>query len=158
MGSWVGFRRGRNALFGLFLVVADGCQPTIDAEGADELMLGELHGLNEGLAQIGEGGCGFGFDVALGDGGEEPAKGGAQIASGNVAAGKVVGDVLAGLVAGEVLGFFAGVEGAEVRMTVAAGRAALAAIGKGERTEGRTVLVTRSSGAISLTCGRTAAV
>jgi hypothetical protein len=52
----------------------------------------------------------------------------------------MIGDIPAGLIAGELLRFFPGVEGAEVRMVVAARRAAMAAIGKRERTQRRTVV------------------
>src|SRR5216684_2332711 len=45
---------------------------------------------------MGEGGGGFGFDLTLGDRGEEASEGGAEIAGGHIAAGKVIGDILAG--------------------------------------------------------------
>ena len=86
------------------------------------------------MAEIGEGGGCFGFHLALGYGGEEASEGGAEVAGGHVAAGKVIGDVLAGFLARKGLRVLAGVERAEVRM-VGAGSAALAAIGKGERTQ-----------------------
>src|ERR1700719_3221161 len=91
-------------------------------------------GLDEGLGEVGEGGGGFGFDLALGYGGEEVTKGGAEIARGDEAAGEMIGDILAGFLAGEGLRVLAGVERAEVRMVGARG-AALAAVGKGERTQ-----------------------
>ena len=72
------------------------------------------------MAEIGEGGGGFGFDVALGYGGEEAGQGFGDIAGGDVVAGEEPSDVLAGLFAGEDLGFFFGVEEAEIRMASAA--------------------------------------
>src|ERR1700724_2212218 len=91
-------------------------------------------GLDQGLGEIGEGGGGFGFDLALGYGREEASESGAEIARGDEGAGEVIGDVLAGLLAREGLRVLAGVERAEVRM-VCAGSAAVAAVGKGERTQ-----------------------
>src|SRR4029077_12652218 len=87
-----------------------------------------------------EGGGGFGFYLTLGYGGEEASECGAEIASGHEAAGKVIGDIFAGLLAGEGLCFFAGVEGAEIRIAGLPGNAAVAAVNKHERTQIGTVL------------------
>ena len=92
------------------------------------------------MAEIGEGGGGFGFDLTLGDSGEEASEGGVEIAGGHIAAGKVIGDLLARFLARKGLCVLAGVEGAEVRMAGLAWHAAVAAIGKGERTQRGTVL------------------
>gem|GEM_PF-6192519 len=78
--------------------------------------------------------------------------GGDEIAGGREAAGEVIGDSLAGLSRRRGLGFFAGVEGAKVRMAVAARSAAVAAIGERERTQGRAVLVTRDRRAVVFKC------
>ena len=102
------------------------------AEGVDVFVLREVQSLHEGLAEVGESGGGFGFDVALGYGGEEPGEGFGYVASGDVVAGEEAGDVLAGLFSGEELGFFFGVEEAEIRMALAARHAALAAVGESE--------------------------
>jgi len=72
--------------------------------------------------------------LALGYGGEEASEGGAEIAGGDEGAGKVIGDVFAGGFGSEGLRVLAGVEGAEIGMG-GAGSAALAAVGKGERTQ-----------------------
>jgi len=109
---------------------ADGAAPGVGAEGVDVFVLGEMESLHEALRQVGEGGGGFAVDVALGDGDEEAAEGGVEVAGGDVGSGEVRGDVLADVVGGEVLGFFAGVEGAEVGVTGAAGHAALVAVGE----------------------------
>ena len=106
----------------------------------DVFVLGEVQGLDERLAEIGEGGGGFGLHLTLGDSGEEASEGGAEIAGGHEAAGKVIGDVLAGFLAGKVLCLLAGVEGAEIGMAELAGNAAVAAVNKHERTQRGTVL------------------
>ena len=92
------------------------------------------------MAEIGEGGGGLGFHLTLGDGGEEASEGGAEIAGGHKAAGKVIGDILAGFLAGKFLCILAGVEGAEIRMAELARNAAVAAVDKHERTLRGTVL------------------
>jgi hypothetical protein len=78
--------------------------------------------------------------LALGDCGEEASEGGAEIAGGEEAAGKVIGDILAGGFAVEGLRFLAGVESAEIRMAVAARHAALAAVGELESTQRDTIV------------------
>jgi hypothetical protein len=146
----------RFAIGRLFMGSADGFAPVIRAEGVDVFALGEVQGLDERLAEIGEGGRGFGFHLTLGDGGEEASQGGAEIAGGQIAAGKVVGDILAGFLASEGLGFLAGVERAEIRMTVAPGNAAVAAVDKHERTQRGTVLLTCDRKAVLFLCDRRA--
>ena len=92
------------------------------------------------MAEIGEG-CGVcGFDLALGDGGEEPPEHEGEVAGGDIVAGEEKGDALSGFFASESLRFFAGVEGAEIRVAIAARSAAAAAIGECESTQGRAVL------------------
>jgi len=128
--------------------IADGLAPGVGAEGVDVLVLGKMDGLGESLGQVGHGAGGTGFDVAAGYAGDEAAKGGAKIAGGKVLAGKEIGEVVGEFIGGAGLGFLAGVVGAEVGMMGGAGSAALAAIGKGETTQGLAVLIT---------CGRRAA-
>jgi len=111
------------------------------AEGVDVFVLREVQSLHEGLAEVGESGGGFGFDVALGYGGEEPGEGFGYVAGGDVVASEEAGDVLAGLFTGEELGFFLGVKEAEIRMAGAARHAALAAVGESESTEWCAVFV-----------------
>jgi hypothetical protein len=91
------------------------------------------------LAEIGEGGGGFGLHVALGDGGEEASEGGAEIAGGQEGAGKVIGDVFAGFLASEGLRFLAGVEGT-VGMAGLARNTAVAAVDEREGTQRATLL------------------
>jgi hypothetical protein len=80
--------------------VGYGLAPGWGAEGVDVFGFGEFESLDDGLAEVGEGGGGFGFDVAVGYGGEEAGESGGQVAGGNVVAGEEGGDVLAGLFAG----------------------------------------------------------
>ncbi len=63
-------------------------------------------------------------------------------------AGEEIGQFTGEFIGGAGLGVFAGVVGAEVGMMGGAGRAALAAVGKGETTQGLAVLIE---------CGRRAA-
>ena len=122
----------------------DGAAPGVGAEGVDVFVLGEVDGLQQGLAEIGQGGGGFGLDLSLGNGGEEAAQGGAEIAGGEITTGEVGGNIAAHLLGGEGLGFLAGMEVAEVRMSRAARSAAAAAIDKRERTQKGTVLGAKS--------------
>ena len=55
-------------------VVGDGFLPGAFAEGFGEFVLGEVDGLHHGLAEVGEGVGGFGFDMAQRDSGEEVAE------------------------------------------------------------------------------------
>jgi len=103
-------------------------------------VLGEGEGLNQSLADVGEGHGSFGFDLAAGDGAEEASQCASEIAGRHVMPGEVRRYILAGLFGDEGLGFLLGMEVAEMRMAGAARSAALAAIGKGERTQAGTVL------------------
>ncbi len=125
---------------GLFVGLADGFAPGVGVVGVDVFVLSEGQDLDQGLAEIREGGGGLGLHLALGDSGEEASEGGGEVAGGHEAAGKVIGDVLAGLLASQGLRFLAGVEGAEIRMAGLAGNAAVAAVDKGEGTQRGTVL------------------
>ena len=111
---------------------ANGFAPGVGAEGVDVFVLGQVDGLEEGLGQISEGGGGFGFDLALGYGGEEVAQCGTEVAGGQIVAGEVGGEVTAYLLSGSGLGFFSGVEGTEMRMGGVAWGSAAAAIGERE--------------------------
>jgi hypothetical protein len=110
------------------------------AGGDGAFLACDMEGLDEGSAQIGEGGDGFGFDLTLGDGREETSQCGTEVAGRHVLSGKIASDFLADVFLSEDLGFSSGMEGAEMRMTVAAWNAAAAAIDKRERTQGRAVL------------------
>lgn len=50
---------------------ADDAAPGLGVEGVDGFVLGEVDGLQQGLAQIGGGGGGLGLDLTPGDGGEQ---------------------------------------------------------------------------------------
>jgi hypothetical protein len=116
---------------------ADGVAPTVAAEGAAVFLLGELNALHHNLGEIGEGGSGFGLDVALGRGGEEAAEGGVEIAGGKITAGKEIGDVAADVLGGLGLRLLARVKAAELPIAGRARSAAAAAVGKGEGTQRR---------------------
>ena len=121
-------------------VPEDDALPGSGAGGDGAFILGDMKGLDEGSAQMGEGSDGFGLDFTLGDGGKEAAQCETEIASRHVLSGEIAGDFLAHFLASEDLRFPAGMEGAEVRMAVATWNAAAAAINKRERTQGRAVL------------------
>ncbi len=120
--------------------LADGPTPGAGAEGVDVFVLSKMDGLGESLGEIGEGAGGAGLNVAADDGGQEAAEGGAEIAGGKVLAGEEIGQFAGEFIGGAGLGVFAGVIGAEVGMMGGAGSAALAAVGKGETTQGLAVL------------------
>ena len=120
--------------------VLDGAAPEVRAIGADVFVLGNADGLQEGLREIGDGASGFGFYVAADDGGDDARQGGTEIAGGEVAAGKEVGQLVAEFLGGKGLGFFLGMIEAEVGMAGDARSAATAAVGESEETEGYAVL------------------
>jgi len=99
-----------------------------------------MDGLGESLGEIGDGTGGAGLNVAADDGRQEAAEGGAEIAGGKIFAGEEIGQFAGEFIGGAGLGVFAGVVGAEVGMMGGAGSAALAAVGKGETTQGLAVL------------------
>ncbi len=74
---------------------ADDAAPGFGVEGVDVFVLGEVDRLQQSLAEIGESGGGPGLDLTLGDGGEQVAQSGAEVAGGDVAPGKAVGDIAA---------------------------------------------------------------
>ncbi len=110
----------------------NGFAPSVRAEGVDVLVLRELDGLHDGLAEVGEGRGGLAVGLALGDGSEEAGRGSGEVAGGNVACGKEIRDFPADFLASPGLGFFAGVEVAEMGLRGMARPAAAAAIGKRE--------------------------
>src|SRR6266851_1660562 len=119
--------------------IADGPAPPVGAEGVDVFLLGKMDGLGESLGEIGEGAGGAGLNVATDDSGQEAAEGGGEIAGGEVLAGEEIGQFAGEFIGGAGLGVFAGVIGAAVGLMGGAGSAALAAVGKGETTQGLAV-------------------
>jgi len=141
LSRWrLGWRGGVAVIEVLVDGIADGPAPRVGAEGVDVLVLGKVDGLDEGLGEIGEGASGARLDVTAGYGGAESAEGGAEIAGGEVFTGEEIGQFAGEFIGGAGLGFFAGVIGAGVGMAGGAGSTALAAIGKGETTQGLAVL------------------
>ena len=84
----------------------------------------------------------FGFYIAADHGGDEAAQRGAEIAGGEVVAGKEVGQVSTEFLCGAGAGFFLGVVRAEAGMVGKARSAATAAIRERKRTQGHAVLWT----------------
>ena len=118
----------------------DGVAPVIGAEGVDVFVLGDLDGIDQGLAEVGQGGGGLALDAALGYAAEDLAEGIGEIAGGEVAAGEAVQDIAADDYGGVGLRLLKGMRITKMRMVFEAGRAAFAAISKGEGTQGRAVL------------------
>lgn len=123
--------------------VADGIAPIGGAKGVDVFVLGEMDGLDEGLGEIGEGAGSARFYIALEDGGNEEAEGGAEIVGGEVLSREEIGQFASEFIGGAGLGFFAGVVEAEVGMIAGAGSAAPAAVGKGKTAQGHAVLLAK---------------
>ena len=120
----------------------------ISPKNVGVFVLGELDGLVQGLAEISESGGGFGFEVPLGESGENPAEGGAEVARGEVIAKEERRHSFSSLRGSAGLRFLLGVVVAEIRVAGAARSAAPAAIGKGERTQAGTVLFRRDRKAV----------
>jgi len=120
--------------------IADGLAPRVVAEGVGVFVLRMMDGLGESLGEIGEGVGGAGLNVTADDGGQKAAEGGAEIAGGKVLAREKIGQFEGEFIGGAGLGVFTGVVGAEVGMVGRAGSAALAAVSKGETTQGLAVL------------------
>jgi hypothetical protein len=120
--------------------VANDAAPVVGVIGVDVFVLGVLDGLEESLGEISNGAGSSGLDITANEGGDQAAKGGAEVAGGDVLSGKKIGKFLAEFFCGESLGFPAKVVRAEVRTVAGERAAALAAIGKGETTQGRAVL------------------
>ena len=122
--------------------VANDAAPFVGVIGVDVFVLGALDGLEENLSKIGDGAGSFGFYITANEGGDQAAQGDAEVAGGNVLSGKKIGKILSEFIGGESLGFPAEVVRAEVLTIAGEGATTLAAIGKGETTQGRAVLST----------------
>jgi hypothetical protein len=141
--TWCGFGGGREEIVVVASDgVADGSAPGIGAESLTILVLGDVDRLHERLGQVGDGAGGSGFYIAADNGGDEASQGGAEIAGGEVVAGKEVGQVFAERFSSVGAGFFLGVIEAEVGIFAGARSAATAAIRESKRTQGHAVLFT----------------
>jgi hypothetical protein len=123
---------------------ADGVAPGVGAESLTVFVLGDVDGLQESLGHVGDGAGDSGFYIAADDGGDEAAQSGAEIAGGEIFAGKVAGKVRAETLRGAGASFFFGVVVAEMGMVAEARSAATAAIGERKHTQGHAVLGTES--------------
>jgi len=103
-------------------------------EGFAEFFLGGFLGLEEELAEIGEGEDGFGLEVAQGGGAEERGEAGSEIRSSESVVVKILGDEGAGLFGFDLMPVFVGVVIAEAHVSGKAGHGAAAAIGEIEDT------------------------
>src|SRR5690242_14925204 len=115
---------------------ADGMAPAVGAEGVDVFVLGEVDGLHESLDQISDGVGGLGFYVAAKNGGDEACQSGAEIAGGDIVAGKEEVHVATEGFGGVGTGFFLGMIEAEMGMVAGTRGAATAAIRERKRTQG----------------------
>jgi hypothetical protein len=133
--------RRRIAILGILVDgVANDAAPLVGVVGVDVFVLGVLDGLEESLGEIGNGAGSSGLDITANKRGNQATEGSGEIASGDVLSGKKIGKILAESFCGESLGFPAEVVRAEVRTVAGEWATALAAIGKGETTQGRAVL------------------
>ena len=80
--------------------VLHGLGPAVLAEGFEVFVLGEWDGQAEGLGKLVNGGGGFGVDVAFGDGLDGAAKGGGEIAGGEIVSREEISQILAEVVGG----------------------------------------------------------
>jgi hypothetical protein len=76
----------------------------------------------------------------MGDGNKDAAQGGVEVAGGEITAREEIPGIATDVFGGLSLRLFAGMERAELQITGLARSAAAAAVGEGERTQGRTVL------------------
>ena len=114
----------------------DDFAPAVGAEGVDVFVFGEMDGLQESLAEIGERARGFGLELSAGGGSENAAESEAEIAGGEIVAREEKADVAANFFGGLGLGFLSGMEAAEKRMACLARHTATAAVGESESTDG----------------------
>ena len=115
----------------------------MDTVGGDEFLLGEPESLGDGLANVGEGVGGSGFEVTLCDGGEELAQGGGEVTSGDEVVRESGGEPAAHFLGGQGLGFREGVGDTEICVRWADEHAAMAAVGIGEAADAGVALESR---------------
>lgn len=132
-GSW------RQVIAVFVDVRMDDAAPAVGGEGVDVFVFGKRNGLQESLAEIGEGSRGFGLELTAGGGSENAAKSEAEIAGGEIVAGEEKADVAANFFGGLGLRFLAGVEATEKWVAGFSRHAATAAVGEGESTVGRAI-------------------
>ncbi len=110
------------------------------SEGFDVFLFGKTLGLNQEVAEVGEGGDGLGLEEALGAGGEEQGNGGVEVGGGEDFGVEDLSDLAAGLLGGEVIAVPFGMEIAEAHVVDIWGHLAAAAIGEEKHTRAGTVL------------------
>ncbi len=78
----------------------------------------------------------------MGDGNKDATQGGVEVASGEITAREEIPGIATDIFGGLGLRLFASMESTELQITGLARSTATAAVGEGERTQGRTVVVT----------------
>jgi hypothetical protein len=114
--------------------IVDEVAPEVGILGVDNFVLDFRDGLEKELAEVSEDGGVASGETVLGDGGEELAEDVVDINGGEVFAGGGSGDLPAQLIGLDELALGASMENAESGMILVPEHAALAAVGKREKT------------------------
>ena len=109
-GSW------RQVIAVFFDVRMDDAAPTVGAEGVDVFVFGEMNGLQESLAEIGERARSFRLELSEGGGSENAAESEAEIAVGEIVVREEKAGIAANFFRGLGLSLPAGMEATEKRM------------------------------------------
>jgi len=112
----------------------DKVAPEVGILGVDDFVLDFRDGLEKELAEVSEDGGVASGETVLGDSGEELAEDVVDVDGGEVFAGGRRGDLPAQLIGFDELALGAGMENAESGMILVPEHAALAAVGKREKT------------------------
>lgn len=94
----------------------DDAAPTVGAEGVDVFVFGEMNGLQESLAEIGERARSFRLELSEGGGSENAAESEAEIAVGEIVVREEKAGIAANFFRGLGLSLPAGMEATEKRM------------------------------------------
>jgi hypothetical protein len=138
MGVGIDGRRGVGTVSGIVIVrkgLEDGVLPGILVEGFLEFLFGVDVGLKHQLAEIGEGGSSFGFDITLSGRGEEGGESVAEVTGGNEVGVEIFGDLVSGALRFDLFLEFEGVEITEIGLCEVAGHSATAPVAKCKGTE-----------------------
>jgi len=117
----------------------DEVSPEVGILGVDNFVLDFRHGLEKELAEVSEDGGVASGETVLGNGAEELAENVVDVNGGEIFAGGRGGDLPAQLIGLDELALGAGVEDAKSGVILVPEHAALAAVGKREKTKMRIV-------------------